>query len=354
MRIASLFLSLVLTTTALAQQSPAWHFAVSGDSRNCGDVVMPAIAGAVRSANARFYWHLGDFRAIYDYDQDFLAAAGPERPRIIDYETQAWDDFIANQLDPFAATPVYLAIGNHETIPPKTRPDFVIQFADWLDTPVVQAQRLKDNPHDHRPKPYYHWLIDSVDFITLDNASPDQFNDDQIQWIEQLLQRDEADPSVRAIVVGMHASLPQNISGNHSMGDWPQGDVSGRRAYADLLHARDTAGKQVYILSSHSHFFLDGAYNTQYWRDHGGVLPGWIIGTGGAIRYRLPDNVSDAKDARTGVYGFLLATVDPAAPPDHYIQFQFQEVKEEDVPAPVKEKYSPQLVHDCFTGNSAP
>jgi hypothetical protein len=28
---------------------PPWHFAVSGDSRNCGDVVMPAIAEKVRA-----------------------------------------------------------------------------------------------------------------------------------------------------------------------------------------------------------------------------------------------------------------------------------------------------------------
>lgn len=48
-----------------------WRFAVSGDSRNCGDVVMPAIAKKAREDSASFYWHLGDFRAIYDFDQDF-------------------------------------------------------------------------------------------------------------------------------------------------------------------------------------------------------------------------------------------------------------------------------------------
>ncbi len=47
-----------------------FRFAVSGDSRNCGDVVMPAIAAGVRRANASFYWHLGDFRAIYTFDED--------------------------------------------------------------------------------------------------------------------------------------------------------------------------------------------------------------------------------------------------------------------------------------------
>ncbi len=49
---------------------PVWKFAVSGDSRNCGDVVMPAIASQVLASGATFYWHLGDFRAIYKIDED--------------------------------------------------------------------------------------------------------------------------------------------------------------------------------------------------------------------------------------------------------------------------------------------
>ena len=39
-----------------------WTFAVSGDSRNCGDFVMPAIAARVKAQKDAFYWHLGDFR----------------------------------------------------------------------------------------------------------------------------------------------------------------------------------------------------------------------------------------------------------------------------------------------------
>src|ERR1700758_3143085 len=47
-----------------------WNFAVSGDSRNCGDVVMPAIAAGAWKNNASFYWHLGDFRKNSDFDED--------------------------------------------------------------------------------------------------------------------------------------------------------------------------------------------------------------------------------------------------------------------------------------------
>ena len=60
---------------ALAQEpraSSAWTFAVSGDSRNCGDVVMPAIAKKALERTAAFYWHLGDLRAIYKADEDML------------------------------------------------------------------------------------------------------------------------------------------------------------------------------------------------------------------------------------------------------------------------------------------
>lgn len=58
-----------------AQSLDNWSFAVSGDSRNCGDIVMPGIAAGVRADNAQLCWHLGDYRANYDFDQDLLAAA---------------------------------------------------------------------------------------------------------------------------------------------------------------------------------------------------------------------------------------------------------------------------------------
>ncbi len=117
---------LFVISFGLAQSNPAqesksletWHFAVSDDSRNCGDVVMPAIAENVRAARAAFYWHLGDYRAIYDFDQD-IKARNPTI-NVISYENSAWKDFIDRQLKPFGDLPVYLALGNHELIPPKT------------------------------------------------------------------------------------------------------------------------------------------------------------------------------------------------------------------------------------------
>ena len=76
---------------------------------------------------------------------------------------------------------------------------------------------------------------------------------------------------------------------------------------------------------------MDGIYNTDYWRSSGGVLPRWIIGTAGAVRYGLPPTAAAAKAAKTDVYGYLLATVNP----DHTIEFKFHEMAEADTPAPV-------------------
>lgn len=334
---------LLLTVTAFAQ--PSWTFAVSGDSRNCGDIVMPAIAASVHHDQAAFYWHLGDFRAIYDFDEDYKQLAGGT-PLIIDYEKNAWDDFIQNQLVPFATTPIYLAIGNHELIAPKTRPDYLIQFADWLDTPELQQQRLHDKPKDHRLHTYYHWQRGGIDFIALDNASPDQFDNDQITWFEQVLAADTADSSISTVVVGMHEALPDSISRGHSMSDSPQAEASGRRAYSDLLKLQQSK-KNVYLLASHSHFFMEGIFNTDYWRSNGGVLPGWIVGTAGAVRYPLPSNAGDAKAAKTNVYGYLLATVSP----DHTIDFHFHELQEQDVPTDVVTRFTQTFVHQCFIAN---
>lgn len=36
--------------------------------------------------------------------------------------------------------PFFLGIGNHETIPPKTRDEFVATFADWLNAPEIREQ----------------------------------------------------------------------------------------------------------------------------------------------------------------------------------------------------------------------
>ena len=91
------------------------------------------------------------------------------------------------------------------------------------------------------------------------------------------------------------------------MGDWPQGDKSGREVYQQLWHAQDSAHKRVYILASHSHFFMEDVYQTADWKNK--VLPGWIIGTAGAVRYRIPPEAGPAQKAQTDVYGYMIGTV---------------------------------------------
>ncbi len=323
----------------LAAQNPAgaWKFAVSGDSRNCGDVVMPAIAAGVLHDGANFYWHLGDFRAIYTFDEDLVKPLN-----IITYETTAWPDFIAHQLAPFGNLPVYLTPGNHETIPPATRDAYLLQFADWLSTPTLRQQRLADDPADHALRTYYHWVQRNVDFIALDNASHDEFDDAQLKWFHAILKRDEANDGIRAIVVGMHAALPGSFGGDHSMNDWPQGQTSGREVYEALWHAQNNAHKHVYILASHSHFYMPDVYRTPEWKDK--VVPGWIVGTAGAVRYRLPANAPPA--AMTDVYGYLLAT----AQPDGAIDFAFQKVTIDDLKRASADRPE-ALLHWCVEQN---
>ena len=312
---------------------------------------MPAIAAGVHKDGARFYWHLGDFRANYDVDQDIQAS--PEyrgkHVGVAEYQRIEWPDFIAQQLDAFGDTTVRLAIGNHELVPPKTRVDYIQQFADWVDAPAIRDQRLKDDPRDHLVRTYYRWIERGVDFISLDNASEDQFDDAQMRWIERTLARDESDTNVRSVVVGMHDALPDSLTAGHSMNESAQMERSGRQVYQDLLNFRSKTGKPVYVIASHSHFFVEDVYNTACHTRPESVLPGWIIGTAGAVRYRLPKDMSRAKQARTDVYGYLLGNVSA----DGKIQFKFKEVKMEDVPAQVTERYGSQ-VQACFQENKSP
>jgi hypothetical protein len=337
--------ALALLIPALA--SAQWKFAVSGDSRNCGDIVMPAIAQGVKSSGAEFYWHLGDFRAIYNFDEDIVPPRElnlPSRPLTIqDYENRAWPDFIEHQLAPFGDLPVHLGLGNHETIPPATREKALIQFADWFDSPQLRAQRLKDDPRDHMLRGYYHWIQHGVDFITLDNASTDQFDRAQLRWIHAAIERDEKSPEIHTIIVGMHEALPGSIGESHSMSDSAQGTASGREVYAALWHARDAAHKNVYVIASHSHFFMPDVFNTAAWK--GKVLPGWIIGTAGAVRYRLPKDAP--AEAKTNVYGYLTGTVAP----DGTVRMSFVQLDRDQIERAVQGRYAPELIRWCYEQN---
>lgn len=327
-----------------AQQRGTWSFAVSGDSRNCGDVVMPEIAAKVQQDGAAFYWHLGDFRALYDFDQDMLAA-NHEKLTIAEYEDRAWQDFIDQQLTPFGRTPVYLAVGNHELVS-KTRLELLVQFADWFDSSPIRSQRLADDPASHALHTYYHWHERNVDFITMDNGSADQFNADQLAWFHKVLARDAADGSIRTVVVGMHDALPDSLSAGHSMNESLQGTRSGRIVYDDLLSFRDRTRKEVHVLASHSHFVLSDPYKTSC-RMPGQVLSGWIVGTAGATRYRLPANHSAAGFAETDVYGYLLAKVSP----EGHITFSFRRISEPEIPASTEARYGKHLIEQCFAEN---
>lgn len=359
-RVAAVLLIGAACAMSNAQRSPAstrstgeWTFVVSGDSRNCGDVVMPTIAQDAARHSPAFYWHLGDFRALYKFDEDILGGidAKTGKPRgainITDYDRMAWDDFIQRQVAPFeqAKIPVFLGIGNHETVPPKTRADYIAQFGDWIDTPILEEQRLADDPRDHRLKTYYRWKKNGVDFITLDNASDEQFDREQVAWFKSVVARDEADSTVHAIVVGMHKALPNSRSCSHSMSESAQGVKSGEEVYAALLTARNLGHKHVYILASHSHFFMEDIYNTAHWQSHGGVLPGWIVGTAGAVRYRLPAGATPG--AKTDVYGYLLAAVKA----DGEISFAFQELGRDQLPDRVAKEFTPETVDFCFSQN---
>ncbi len=350
---ATLLLSPLLYAADSTDAAATWTFAVSGDSRNCGDVIMPAIAADAMKHNVAFYWHLGDLRKISGPDQDFVqeSALAGKPTDLADYERRAWDDFVENQIKPWGDVPFFLGIGNHETTKPKSREEFANYFHQYLDRPELKEQRLKDDPKATQPRTYFHWIRDGIDFIYLDNATTNQFDAAQMQWIESVLDRDRKNSAVRTLVVGMHEALPESISADHSMNEYSSGVATGRRVYTMLLSMQNDPHKMVYVLASHSHFFMEGIFNTPYWKTNGGVLPGWIIGTAGAERYRLPPAAPDAKAAKTDVYGYVVATVNPAGEPRGTIQFQFVEFNEDSVPSDVAQRFTKPFVHECFVGN---
>lgn len=312
---------------------------------------MPFIAAGAKKNGAAFYWHLGDLRATHEPDEDYKAE--PEhRGRPLDktsYLSSEWDDFIQNQIAPFDPLPFFVGIGNHETVKPKTRAEFVNQFSRWLNSPVLQKQRAADTwDKGPQPRTYYHWIQGGIDFIYLDNATRDEFDPQQVNWLENVLRHAAGDAAVHGIVLGMHQALPESLAASHSMNDWPLGIATGRRIYTDLLGFRRNTRKPVYVLASHSHFYMSDIFESDYWRRHGGVLPGWIVGTAGAVRYPLPPLANRAKEAKEKVYGYLLGTVHP----DGKVDFTFKQIQRQDIQDSINQRYTPEFVDYCFNQNS--
>jgi hypothetical protein len=382
---AVLLLIFVITLSAItwSQAAPqaantTWYFAVSGDSRDCGDLIMPKIAQAIadnrQSAPVEFYWHLGDLRAIYRIDCDiakdgtkeigkdfvnsgvfFQCSSGrpsdnetkpsAEQTKALKdkYLSQAWPDFIKSQITPFEklGLPFYLGIGNHELIKPKTRDQFRDQFKKWLTNPAIQDQRASDRTHGIDSKDgdtYFHFIWKGVDIIYLDNAGiyDDQgsnqdpgFSEVQLKWLDLVLKRDEADPQVKAIIVGMHAALPESVAKDHAMDRNCASFCSGKRAY-NRLGVTQSRGKKIYILASHSHYFEEYVYDTPEHNYHG--LRGWIIGTAGAEQYR--------PEIR---YGYLLVGVSS----DGTVRASFERVYRDSLP----NEGAQALVNYCFDQN---
>jgi hypothetical protein len=375
-------------TDNLTASNAEWHFVVSGDSRNCGDLVMPAIAADAAQYHPAFYWHLGDLRAIYEMDEDYageLTRDGTLREwNMSTYTDGAWDDVVQMQIRPFEdlGIPFLVGIGNHETILPKTRNEFIARFAKWLDSPMLRDQRIKDSgglrgtgqgeDDAYQVQTYYHWTRGSIDFINLDNATPDQFDATQMAWLRRILEADRTNPNVSTIIVGMHETLPDSLSNFHSMSESATGQQSGRCAYRYLQRVQSEGHKQVMVLSSHSHFIMTNVYDSPFWRLHNSpvsphvkpeVIPGILVGTAGAVRYRLPSSIpaslEDAASctrngrsfcAQTDVYGYLLATVNAKGKPGA-IEFRFIEIKADNVSRETRQKFTPDTMKVCFEGN---
>lgn len=354
----------LLLQSAVYGADNSWYFAVSGDSRDCGDLIMPKIAQDIENNRAetpaQFYWHLGDLRGMYridcdmlkrkypDYDCKARPAAGLQPNDFNEYLKAAWDDFIQFQIKPFGTIPFLLGIGNHELIN-RTREDFECKFSRWLMQPPLAAQHRRDAKRGINTaagNTYYHFTRGGVDFIYLDNAGAEvSFGPEQLDWLARVLAADAKDDSVRTIIVGMHAALPLSRERGHAMDQTCKGYCSGLTAYDLLWRAQNLNAspqrrkKRVYVFASHSHFFSENIYDTP---EHAGrVLPGWIIGTAGAEQYK--------GEAQRIIYGYMRVEVKP----DGNIATKFQEVRRDSLPLATGPGAT-ELTAFCFEQNKRP
>jgi hypothetical protein len=76
-------------------------------------------------------------------------------------------------------------------------------------------------------------------------------------------------------------------------------------------------------------------------------VPGWIVGTAGAVRYRLPAATGSNRKAMTDVYGYLIGSVAS----DGSVSFSFQQLKLEDLIHANQGRLPEPLVAWCYNQN---
>ncbi|MDD5542789.1 MAG: metallophosphoesterase [Acidobacteriia bacterium] len=320
---------------------------------------MPKIAASIQSNQAKapveFYVHLGDLRRMFDIDCDMAIRQSPGfdcktrkqplgRNAMNDYLNHAWSDFVDQQIKPFGSLPFFVGIGNHELYANRTRQDFERTFQPWLTQEVLHSQRMSDAGKGiltNEGDTTYHFVHRGVDFIYLDNADGPAFTASQVLWLSKILAVDAKNAEIKTIVVGLHAALPFSKARGHAMDDSCQGRCSGEQVYDMLYRAQNLEGpadqqKEVYVIASHSHLFLEDVYNTPEHR--GQVLPGWIVGTAGAEQY-----------TNFIRYGYLLVEVRP----DGTLHPDFREVTAQSPPL-AEGPGAEALTKFCFEQNKHP
>jgi len=344
-----------IPTPPVVVPEKSWYFAVSGDSRDCGDLIMPKIARSIEALRSStpvgFYWHLGDFRNGRYPDEDFVLLNGG----VDDYHKRAWDDFVNRQVTPIERqTQVFLGIGNHELIFPWwSHEEFLERFGKWISQEPIRTQRVADRSRNLIRDEHhidYHFVKNGIDFIYMDNSdvyafTPEYllhpaFTPEQVRWLEGVLEGDAGDPAIRGIVVAMHAALPGSTDSNHAMDDTCHGRRSGETVYGMLYKAQRLGEppekrKHVYALASHSHDYQQNVFEKGH---PGKVLPGWIIGTAGAPQHDQPIR-----------YGYALFE----ARPDGTVVPSFQEIRRDSPPTAVTSAER-ELTDFCYAHNVEP
>jgi hypothetical protein len=253
---------------------------------------------------------------------------------------------------------VYVGLGNHELL---MRGPLPADLDRSHDDSIQEFSKFMAGSKTG----YYRWKVRQVDFINLDNSRDAGFDPAQLEWLRARLGEDQADASIRSVVVGMHRALPNSLACGHGMNGNPGAPAkqnrttteSGREAYRYLWEFQRATRKHVYLLASHSHFYMENIFNTPYWKNRAekqaatardtAPLDGWLIGTAGAVRFRLPDDLPREAAAITYVYGYLLATVAP----DGEVAFEFKQITKDDLPGEVLDRYRKPLIDFCFLAN---
>ncbi len=251
----------------------AWSAAIGGGETREGTFRVPPVGqGTVRLgwvADTMAPWQpaLGNYTHLPGMGIDVMLHGGDITYNSIPSDT--WNNFFEKMAPLLATAPFQPAIGNHDS-------DLPHELEDIFD-------RLFDQQGDNLGTRFHAFTAGVARVILMDSETYEVVADEQREFLEAELDKAEADPGIKAVIVGFHRPMitlskywkPENLTRFELFHSWIKGRVTA--VFCGHAHGFE-------------HFDFDGVRYI-------------VDGCGGSPQYDVTVNVENAEALRPDIAG---------------------------------------------------